>query len=837
MNQKPKTKNHHFIRRMKKISTFPFLLFLILPFLLFAQPSDQGRGRVAANPPSLIKGKVVDAETKAPLEFATVTLLNLADSSMVTGVITDIDGNFSLEARSGQYFIQVEFIGFQPLTVENVALEKGKRLLDLGNLSLSVEANILDEIEVRAEKSTMQLSLDKKVFNVGKDLANQGGTAADVLDNVPSVTVDVEGNVELRGAGGVRILVDGKPSGLIGISNTDGLRNLPANMIDKIEVVTNPSARYEAEGMSGIINIVLKKERKKGLNGSIDLNAGHPRNHGAALNMNYRSGRFNWFTNYAIRYRQGPGWGNIYQEFYEDGETFITDTRSRRTRGGLSNSIRFGADYFFNEKNILTTAFNYRYSDDNNFNRIHYRDYLNALSNQVRFTERTDDEVEKEPNLEYSLTYKKLFTRKGHELNFDFRYQDEEESENSDFIEQYFQADETTPLGKPDLRQLSQNVEGNRNIILQLDYVHPFSEEGKLEAGLRSGIRDITNDFMVEQIQDDQWVTLDNFTNNLLYDEDIHAAYVSAGNKFGKTSIQAGLRAEYSDVQTELVQTNEINPRDYFNLFPSIFLGYEINEKNTFQVSYSRRIRRPGFWELNPFLTFSNPRHIWGGNPDLNPEYTNSYEVSFLKYFEKGSVTSSVYYRHTDDVIQRIREVTSDTTSTTRPRNLSVRDDYGFEFTFAFDPTKNWRINGNANLFRSQIEGEHEGQNFDADALTMSGRLSTRVTFFKKLDVQVNFNYRAPRENPQGRSKAIWNVDPAASIDVLKGKGTLTLSVRDLFNTRRRRYIFEGENFYVEGDWRWRARQTTLTFNYRINQKKKRGGGRNRGDFGGEGQF
>ncbi|MEZ4957739.1 MAG: TonB-dependent receptor [Saprospiraceae bacterium] len=823
---------------MNRNLTFPLICLFLLPTLLIAQQRGNGQGNTNAGPPVTITGKILDASTKALLEFATITLFRQQDSTMVTGAISETNGGFSLEARPGRYFIQVDFIGFQSSTLNDVIVPADKRFLELGEISLSTEASVLDAIEVRAEKSTMQLSLDKKVFNVGKDLANSGGTAADVLDNVPSVTVDVEGNVELRGAGGVRILVDGKPSGLIGISNSDGLRNLPANMIDRIEVVTNPSARYEAEGMSGIINIVLKKDRKKGLNGSFDLTGGLPKELGAALNMNYRRDKFNFFSSYSIRNRRGPGFGNLYQEFYKDGTTFITENNSRRTRGGISNNIRFGADYYFNESNILTTAFNYRYSNDDNFNRIQYRDYVNDLSNLVEFTERTDDEVEKEPNLEYSLTYKKLFERKNHELTFDFRYQDEEESESSVFVEKHFLSDEITPSGIPDLQQRSKNVEGNSNLIFQMDYVFPFSNDGKLEAGLRSGIRNIKNDFKVEQVEDAQWVALDNFTNNLLYDENIHAAYTTYGNKFGKYSFQAGLRAEYSEVRTELVQTNEINPRDYFNFFPSVFLGYEINEKNTFQVSYSRRIRRPGFWELNPFLTFSDARNIWGGNPDLNPEYTNSYEAGYLKYFEKGSLTSSVFYRHTNDVIERIQMVTSDTSSETRPRNLSTREDYGLEFTFSFDPTKKWRLNGNVNFFRSQTNGEFEGQDFSADTYTWFGRLSSRVTVFKKVDLQVNFNYRAPRKNTQGKSLAMWNVDPAASMDILKGKGTLTLSVRDLFNTRLRRYTTVGDSFYVEGEWRWRARQTTLTFNYRLNQNKQRGGNREgRGGDGDGGEF
>lgn len=812
---------------------FPILitaLFLLACNMMSAQAPNE------KNSPStkpLIKGQVLDAASKMPLEFATVTVLQQADSSLVTGGITEIDGTFSIELDYGQYIIKVEFLSYGSKTIGDVVLSREKPVFDLGKIALEADAEVLQEIEVRAERSQMQLSLDKKVFNVGKDLANSGGSAADVLDNVPSVTVDVEGNVELRGAGGVRILIDGKPSGMIGLSNSDGLKQIPANMIDRVEVITNPSARYEAEGMSGIINIVLKKERKQGLNGSFDLKGGYPTDYGITFNLNYRKNRLNFFTNYGLGYNKRPGMGSQYQEFTRNDTLFITDNNSDRKRGGLSNNFRFGADYYFNEKNILTTAFNYRKSNDDNLNETTYEDYIFSLENPVGITTRTDDEKENEDNLEYSLTYKKYFVDKGHELTVDFRYQDEVEDEQSDIVERNFDIN-FQPSGDPDLQQRSHNREKQRNMIFQADYVKPLGKEGKFEAGLRSGIRDLRNDFEVTELEDGTWVSLPEFTNSLLYDENIHAAYTSLGSKISQFSWQLGLRAEYSDVTTELEQTNEINPREYFNLFPSAFLGYELNEENTMQVSYSRRIRRPGFWELNPFFTFSDARNIFGGNPDLNPEYTNSYEVGYLRYFTKGSLTSSVYYRHTNGVIERIRQQTSDTTSTTRPTNLSTRDDYGFEFTFSFDPAKTWRINGNANFFRSITEGEFNNQIFDADTYTMFGRLSSRVTLFKKVDFQVNFNYRAPRNTTQGRAKSEWHIDPAASMDILKGNGTLTLAVRDLFNTRRYRYITEGDDFYVEGNHQWRARQVNLTFTYRLNQKKKQGRG-DRGDGGYDG--
>jgi outer membrane receptor protein involved in Fe transport len=779
---------------------------------------------------------VLEGATKSPLEFATITVLRQADSSLVTGGITEKDGTFSIEVEYGQFFVKVEFLSFSAKTIGGVVLSREKPMFDLGKIMLEADAEVLQEIEVRAERSQMQLSLDKKVFNVGKDLANTGGSAADVLDNVPSVTVDVEGNVELRGAGGVRILIDGKPSGMVGLSNSDGLRQIPANMIDRVEVITNPSARYEAEGMSGIINIVLKKERKQGLNGSFDLKAGHPTDYGITFNLNYRKNRLNFFTNYGLSYDQRPGRGSLFQEFTRNDSLFITDNTSERTRGGISNNFRFGADYYFNEKNILTTAFNYRKSNDDNLVETRYDDYIFSLQNPVGITTRTDDEKENEDNLEYSLTYKKYFQEKGHELTVDFRYQDEVEDEQSQITERNFDTF-FQPSGEADLLQRSRNEEKQRNMIFQADYLKPLGKEGKFEAGLRSGIRNLRNDFEVQELEDGAWVSLAQFTNSLIYDENIHAAYTSLGSKFNRFSWQLGLRAEYSDVTTELEQTQQINPRDYFDLFPSAFLGYEINPENTMQISYSRRIRRPGFWELNPFFTFSDARNIWGGNPDLDPEYTNSYEIGYLRYFTKGSLTSSVYYRHTEGVIERIREQTSDTTSFTFPTNLATRDDYGFEFTFSFDPTKTWRINGNANFFRSITEGEYGNQSFSADALTMFGRLSSRVTLFKKVDFQVNLNYRAPRNMPQGRAKSEWNIDPAASMDILKGNGTLTLAVRDLFNTRRRRFVTTGENFNVVGDHQWRVRQVNLTFTYRLNQKKKQGRGeRGGGGFEGGGE-
>jgi outer membrane receptor protein involved in Fe transport len=686
------------------------------------------------------------------------------------------------------------------------------------------------------------MGLDKKVFNVGKDLASQGGTAAELLDNVPTLQVDVEGNVSLRGSQSVRILIDGRPSGLIGSDPAAGLRAIPSNMIERIEVITNPSARYEAEGMSGIINIILKKDQRGGFNGSFDVITGWPANFGTSFNLNYRANKFNFFANYGISYREGPGGGNQYQEFVNGDTTFITTQNSARNRSGLNNSLRFGSDYAFSATSQLTMAATLRKGDDNNLNETRYVDYLNTVNNPLQIVERTDEESEDEWRTEFSLSYRKEFAKEDQKFTADIRYQQNTESESSDLQNRYF-TPEFDPADTDDLFQRTRNEELSDNLIFQADYVHPFGEEGRFEIGLRSSIRNIDNDYLVEEFQDSEWQALQGLSNDFRYDENISAAYLILGNKLGKFSWQIGVRPEYSLISTKLLQTDEVNDRDYLNVFPSAFLGYELPGNNSLQVSYSRRVNRPRFWDLNPFFSFSDDRNFRSGNPNLNPEFTDSYEISHIKYWDSGSVGSSIYYRHTTDKIDRIRRVLPNNTSVSQPENLLTEDAFGLEVTTSYDPYKWWRLSADFNFFRAITDGGNIDESLTADTYSWFTRGTSRFTVDKKTDVQVRFNYRAPQRVTQGRRLAMYSIDLAASRDILSDKGTLTLSVRDLLNSRKWRYITEGEgpgfSFYTEGDFQWRARQVTLTFNYRLNQKKQRGrGDGQRGDYeGGDGEF
>lgn len=818
------------------------LLLLFISVLMAISLSGQQRGtRPGGQIPEItIKGVLTDNESQLPLEFATVSIFSQADSSLVSGAMTDMDGMFSVDVRPGSYYAVAEFIGYQALPIDIIIdrdkIRSGDRVVDLGSLFMSAAGIQLEGVEIVSQRSETVMSLDKRVFNVGQDLANRGGTAQDILDNVPSVTVDIDGGVSLRGSSGVRILINGRPSGLAGADNANGLRSIPANMIESVEVITNPSARYEAEGMSGIINIILKKETGSGFNGSFDVNAGYPEQAGFGANINYRKGKVNWFANYGLRYNTNLGGGKSYAETTMENFNFIQEQFSDRDRKSLSNSLRGGIDYFISENENLTGTFQYRLSDEDNLATIDYLDYMNDYpSNLTRSTLRTDDQIEDEENFEYSINYRKQYSTREHELKATVQFSNDTETQYSDFREQAISF-----IGEnvADVIQRSDNAEGEKNWLFQLDFTKPLGENGKFEIGGRSTIRDIGNHYLVEQLYGEEWTNLEGLSNDFNYNEDIHAAYLIYGNKMNKFSYQMGLRGEYSKVITQLIQTGEVNDRDYSNLFPSGHINYEFNQGNSVQMSYSKRMRRPRFWDLNPFFTFSDSRNTFSGNPNLDPELTDSYEVSYIKYWNSITLTSSLFYRHTDNTIERILEFKPDGTTNRIPQNLATRNDYGAELTFAYSGVKWMRLDGNLNAFQTATNGANIDSRLQASDFTWFGRLTSRFTFWNKSDLQLRFNYRAPVNTTQGVSRSIASLDIGFSKDV-SSNGTFTLSVRDAFNSRKRREETFGEGFYRESEFQWRARTINLSYNYRINQKKKRGGreGGGDGDYEGGGEF
>ena len=765
---------------------------------------------------STVKGTVVTPDGESAM-FATVMITDPETEEIITAANTDMDGKFEMQTETEAFEIKITYVGFAEKRLNDFSITD--QVLDLGEIELREDVELLDEVLVVAERSTTEIQLDKRVFNVGKDLNARGGSALNVLENVPSVQVDVEGNVSLRGSGGVRILINGRPNGLVG-DGGQGLRALTADMIESIEVITNPSARYEAEGAAGVINIILKKDRRKGFNGSFDVNAGLPTSYGGAANLNYRSGNLNWFTNYGLNYRSRIGRSSVEQDLFTDNGVFRTEQIGDRDRAGLNHNFRAGVDYYFDEKTTLTLAGRYNLGDDNNVNTTTYLDFLDG--NFLGRTIRTDLETEAEEETELSLSFRKEYDNKKHVLTADIRYQDEVETESSDLTNLVF-ADMETDEGTLDLVQRSANREANSNLIFQTDYVLPIGDNGKFEAGARLGIRNISNDFTVEELNDDIYESLPEFTNEFFYDENIYAAYIMYGNKKGDFSYQFGLRPEYTGITTELKTTGEENSREFLNLFPSANLAYEFSETNTLQFSYSRRISRPSFWSLNPFFTFSDDRNFWGGNPDLDPEFSNNLELGFLRILERGSLFASAYYRRTTGVTERIQRVNPDGTSITRPENLATQDNFGMEFTANYRLAPWLKMNGDFNLFQEIVNGGEEFPELQAETFTWFTRATAQFDVREGTEGQIRFNYRAPRQTTQGRTRSIWRMDLAVSHDVFKGNGSLTLSVRDVFNTRIRRSIVRGEDFIRENQFQWQGTVANLALNYRINQAKPRG--------------
>jgi outer membrane receptor protein involved in Fe transport len=440
-------------------------------------------------------------------------------------------------------------------------------------------------------------------------------------------------------------------------------------------------------------------------------------------------------------------------------------------------------------------------------------DFNNILTRTVV---RTETEQEPRNNLEAALNYNKTFERKGQSLAFSAKYILSDETEAAKF-------NESVKGEAANVVQRSYNTEDEKNILFQLDYIHPFRGDAKLETGLKSSIRLLDNDFSVhQQDQNGDWIILPRFDNRLAYDEKIHAAYLMASNQFGKLFVQAGLRGEYSDILTKLKKTNLTNHRKYFNLFPSLHLSYKLQEAQTLQLSYSYRLSRPGFRDLLPFSNFSDSRVFRAGNPLLNPEYTHSFEAGHLLNMEKGTLLSSIYYRHRLGVVENITSVDSTGFTRITPINLSTGDSYGFEFNLTYDPFAWWKWTANANIFRAVNKGVYQDKVLSSDTYSWTGRVSSKVTLFQDVDFQSSINYRAPRKTTQGRDLAQYSIDLGLSRDILKGRGTVTASVRDLLNTRKQRRIVESAGYYSKSEFQWRARQFLVTFSYRLNRSKER---------------
>ena len=783
-----------------------------------------------------VSGKVIEKGTNLPLEYATIVFENIANKQL-SGGITDETGNFKFEVIAGNYNVRAEFISFKNVIIPQKNFNAD---INLGTIQMEADVAQLNEIEVIAEKSTVEIKLDKRVYNVGKDMMVKGGTVSDVLDNVPSVTVDAEGTVALRGNENVKILIDGRPSGLAGINIADALKLLPADAVDKVEVITNPSARYDAEGGGGIINIVLRKGKTNGLNGSIMANAGDPETYGTNINLNKKSDTYNLFSTFGYNYRNNPGNVMVNSEYFNSSGVTTRFIEERRTNERLSEgyNANFGIDLNLSKSLTWTNALTFRENNGKNPDNVFFYNF-DATNNPTFVRNRFNDQKNDEFSIEYASNFVKKFKKEDHKLTVDIAISQNRENQFATITDQILSDPSSLTL------EGTSNINEQQRNLFQTDYVQPIGENGRFEAGYRGSFLNNITDFVVTPISD--------LSNNLEYVENVNAIYTQYGSKINKFSYFVGVRFEDSQIEVNSLSSNNYNTKKYNNLFPSATLNYEFSETSSVSLSYSKRINRPRGRFLNPVSSLSSNINIFQGNPDLDPSLTDALDLGFLKRWNKLTFNTSTYVNVTNNSFQFItREsglfVEGVPVILSTPINLAKEYRAGFEFNLNYTPYKWWRLNGNFNLFRNETQGSFSyvnyigdtiEQNFDNVALTWFTRINSKITLPYKIDFQTNGTYRAPQNNAQGRSLGVASMNLAFSKDILKDKASISLNVSDVFNSRKRIMEREIQNVVSScSEMQWRVRQVMLTFTYRFNkQKNERDRQPRRDDNSGEGDF
>ena len=796
---------------MKK--TILFCLTLLVGFTALAQRPQNYQAR----PKILLSGKVIDEETKQPLEYATITLKNPRFPDRLQGGITDVEGNFKFEVFPGRYTITTEYISFESNVNEGVIL---RETTDLGTIALGISVDALDEVELVAERTEVEIRLDKRVYNVGRDITVRGGSVSDVMDNIPSVSVDVEGNISLRGNDNVRILINGKPSGLVGLSGPDALRQLPAESIEKVEVITSPSARYEASGTAGILNIILKREELAGFNGSFILNGGFPTTFGGNTNLNWRTEKLNIFSTVSYNDSKSLG-GGVFNSEYFNGDAPSTFTNEDRDyeRQRERFFINLGAEYFFDEKTSFTVSGFLRNSNNgsNNTTIIEDRSATDVVLNSFG---RYQDETEEDKSAQFTANFTKKFNDKGHELIIE--YQTEESSEG--------EADLARNTNTFD--QKSSTDESQKRQLLQLDYVYPIDDNTQFELGYRGDFSQQDTDYQVFDLTNGIETINTNLTNYLGFTQNVNAAYTQFGKKINKFSYLLGLRMEDTKIIIDQRTANIYREKKYIDWFPTVNLSYEFNEKENITLGYSRRIRRPRSWSLNPFQSLTSLTFFRQGNPDLDPSYANSFDFGYLKRWEKFTFNGSIYYSKATQVITRITETTGTIVRVSEDPlvevpalrftsiNLAENNRTGTEFTLTYSPKRTVRISGNFNIFNSETIGTYEDQVLDAEIVSWFARVNASFPLPFDLTTQLRAFYGGPSATAQTETQGIFSLSGAVNKNLFKKKGTLSFRASDIFNSRRRKSATRTAQFTNYTEFQWRQPTYIFTFTYRINERK-----------------
>ena len=805
---------------MKRILTIALGLFLSTTSYA-QQPGNRGKFDATQLPKiGVLTGTLIDTDTKEPLPFAAVKITHTMSEELVTGGMTDDKGRFKIESITlGPNQVEFAYVGYKTETQE-VRFGREGIEIDLGKIGLQSSGVELNEVTVEAEREFMTNEIDRKVYDPSKLILSKTGSATDILENIPAVELDVDGNITLRGSSAVRIMIDGRPSRFTGEDLSALLQSLPANSVEKVEVMTNPSAKYDPDGTAGMINIVLKKSALQGLNGSVNSSYSGADRFRAGINLNYKVEDLNFFFNAGHSSGRYPrsSWSRRDNFLGEDTLSFYQVVDGYGGRNG--NNIKAGIDWSPGSKHVFTLqgtinqGLRPRVSNNNTDWTTPFLDYTLTQSS---------DRQGSRWNNSYDMIYD-FKPKKGEELNVRMSYTDGSRDDVLEFTQDTLTNSIKMPSDKYRTNSFGEQWEFNGI----LDFTKKWNKDRKFEAGAKIITRedlDAFNRTNIDIYTGDTTYLLDS-ENEFLYGEDILAVYSNYGFKKGPWGFQLGLRAEQANISATQITQDSTFYNNYFQVYPSAFLTYEIAAGREINMSYSRRVQRPGGRQLNPFIDYSDPFNLRSGNPYLLPAFTGSYELGYTQILKKGTtLTSNIYFRDRSNLITWYSEVDSNGVNLTTYQNLNSGEDVGLDINFRGRLGKKggfFSLGGN--YFYSQVSGDIRGQGWvnQGQGFSLNTVLSTPL--WKNASVQIMGNYRSKRVMAQGIGRPFYFIGGGFKQGFLNDRLNLSINCRDIFNTMGWNYETSGPGFYSEGQFRWMNRvvECGLTYNFGEVQRRRR---------------
>ena len=778
-------------------------IFLFLFHLLLILPSAAGN----------IKGRVIDSQTKQAVDFCNVALYAKGNKTPLKSTATNAAGTFTLtDITAGTYTVKISFIGYTNIELP-IRLTTEKPDADLHTISLVPDSKMLKEVEVVGQRSQIRFDVDKKVFTVDQNIAAAGGSASEILQNIPSVDVDTEGNVSLRNNSSVEVWINGRPSGLNEDNRAQILEQMPAESIESIEVITNPSAKYSPEGTAGIINIVLKKDRKAGYYGSISAGANTFGGVDGSANINYNSAKVDAYANIGVRNMRFPNQPDTQRESWnENGDTVILNQKNRGKMVGLGTFMRAGTTWHATSRDDLGVNLMAMIGKRDNHSTLKSFDGDNLLTR-----DRSSSSNEKHRMLNIALDYNHQFS-KGENLSASVSYDNGKRNSSSDYLQ----------VTLPDISSAQRQTDDNHDERweIKIDYSKAFNDRFKLEAGYQGNINNRNSDVKTWDGTDKEHLVSNEKLNDLFkYQENIQALYATFTGKIEKFSFQLGLRGEYMHYTTRTIAYNNPEPgeKSYWRPYPSIFLAYSLPKGNEIQVNYTSRVRRPRGRQINPFRNVTDSTQISFGNPNLDPEFSNSLELNYIKNWEDHTLSASLYYRNTNGVIQNISYYDAPTIFSTY-ENITQSQNAGLELTAKNRLFKMLDLTTTVNLYYYNLKGfDYTYQNgskefnisYPGDKnFAWNARLMANMIFPKGFSAQVTGNYNSRQAVAQGKTYDNYSLDAGIRKSFFSRTFTIALSGRDLLDSRRRKTETWGNNFYQISNSRFAGRSVTLTFTY-----------------------